>query len=126
MTSPSDRVEDGAVGPATKIIGTEGTITIPSPSYRPVEFTVHKDDIVTKYRFPIPVNILAPQIMYASNSFQGHGMFWEADSVARSLAKGEMENSLMPHNETLEVLKVMDRVREIGQLKYPDEIEAVS
>lgn len=56
MTSTSDEVEDGAVGPATKIIGSKGTITIPSPSYRPEEFTVHLANTVTKYKFPIPVS----------------------------------------------------------------------
>ncbi|RFU35500.1 hypothetical protein B7463_g791, partial [Scytalidium lignicola] len=108
VTSTSDRIEDGAVGPATKIIGTKGTITIPSPSYRPVEFTLHRDKTVTKFRFPIP----------------GHGMFWEADSVARCLTKGDLENEIMPLAETIEVMKVMDKMREIGGLEYPANIEA--
>jgi hypothetical protein len=56
VTSTSDRLEDGAVGPATKIIGTKGTITIPSPSYRPTELTLHLKDSKTTFRFPIPVS----------------------------------------------------------------------
>lgn len=52
-------------------------------------------------------------------------MFWEADSVARCLAKGETENEIMPLAETIEVIKVMDKMREIGGLKYPESIEAV-
>lgn len=51
-------------------------------------------------------------------------MFWEADSVARSLAKGEIENSFMPLSETIEVMKVMDTMRQIGGLRYPEDIEA--
>ncbi|KAF2788471.1 NAD(P)-binding protein [Melanomma pulvis-pyrius CBS 109.77] len=109
VTSTSDRIEDGAVGPATKIIGTKGIITIPSPSYRPVEFSLHVDEAVTKFRFPIP----------------GHGMFWEADSAARCLARGELENKIMPLDETIEVLRVMDQLREIGGLNYPESIEVV-
>jgi hypothetical protein len=53
-------------------------------------------------------------------------MFWEADSVARCLAKGELENEIMPLEETIEVLKVMDKLREIGGLEYPKSIEIVN
>ncbi len=52
-------------------------------------------------------------------------MFWEADSVARALAENKLENELMPLDETIEVLKVMDKLRAIGGLKYPPETEAV-
>jgi dihydrodiol dehydrogenase / D-xylose 1-dehydrogenase (NADP) len=127
VTSASDRIEDGAVGPATKIIGTKGMITIPSPSYRPVEFTLHLDETVTKFRFPIPVRNLRPRgVQSRLIRLQGHGMFWEADSVSRCLAKGEIENEMMPLAETIEVLKVMDKMREIGGLRYPEDIEAVN
>ena len=50
-------------------------------------------------------------------------MFWEADAVARNLAKGELENESMPLAETIEVMKVMDKLRELGGLKYPEAIE---
>lgn len=56
LTSTSDRLEDGAVGPTTKIIGTIGTITLPAPIYRPTEFTVHLNDVKTTYKFPIEVS----------------------------------------------------------------------
>lgn len=52
-------------------------------------------------------------------------MFWEADSVTRSLAEGKLENELMPLDETIEVLNVMDKLRVIGRLRYPPETEAV-
>jgi hypothetical protein len=52
-------------------------------------------------------------------------MFWEADSVSRCLAKGEIENEMMALAETIEVIKVMDKLRDIGGLKYPEDIEAV-
>ena len=52
-------------------------------------------------------------------------MFWEADNVARCLAKGELENEIMPLDETIEVLRVMDKLREIGGLRYPESIEVI-
>lgn len=52
-------------------------------------------------------------------------MFWEADSVARCLAEGKIENELMPLLETVEILTVMDKLRQIGGLKYPEHCEAV-
>ncbi|OAL24352.1 hypothetical protein AYO22_05728 [Fonsecaea multimorphosa] len=109
LTSNTDRREDGAAGPATKIMGTQGTITIPAPCYRPTEFTVHQENLKTTYTFPIT----------------GYGMGWEVDSVARDIAAGKLESSTMPLEETIQVMTVMDKLREISALKYPEESEVI-
>ncbi|OQU95631.1 hypothetical protein CLAIMM_01813 [Cladophialophora immunda] len=109
LTSNTDRREDGAVGPATKIMGTQGTITIPAPCYRPTEFTVHQDNLKTTYTFPIT----------------GYGMGWEVDNVARDIAGGKLESSTMPLEETIQVMTVMDTLREMSGLKYPEESELI-
>ena len=68
--------------------------------------------------------IIASMRCLANKEWQGHGLFWEADSVARCLARGEKENSLCPLSETIEVMKAIDKMREIGGLRYPEAIEA--
>ncbi|KAE8308638.1 hypothetical protein BDV41DRAFT_591826 [Aspergillus transmontanensis] len=54
----------------------------------------------------------------------GHGLFWEADACARYLLEGKTESDVMPLDETLLIMDVMDRVREENRLKYPAEVEA--
>lgn len=50
----------------------------------------------------------------------GQGMHWEADFSARSIARGELESPILPHIESVEIMKVMDKVREIGGVHYGD------
>ena len=38
---------------------------------------------------------------------------------------GKLESDILPLAETILVMEIMDKVREIGGLKYPDEIEKV-
>ena len=38
---------------------------------------------------------------------------------------GELESETLPVAETILVMEIMDRVREVGGLKYPEEIESV-
>lgn len=38
---------------------------------------------------------------------------------------GKLESEVLPLNETILVMEIMDRVREIGGLKYPEQIERV-
>jgi hypothetical protein len=38
---------------------------------------------------------------------------------------GKLETDIMPIEETILIMDIMDRVREIGGLKYPEQIEAV-
>lgn len=51
------------------------------------------------------------------------GFFWEADAVALDIANGRMENAIMPLDETLRMMKLMDGIRRDGGLVYPQDIQ---
>ncbi|BFZ65360.1 hypothetical protein YB2330_006526 [Saitoella coloradoensis] len=116
-------------GPAFKLEGTKGEITVPWPPFRPTEFTVHKlGEAPKKYEFEIPsggglVQDLEKKTFDAPNG--GMGLFWEADEVARCIHDGKLQSETIPWSETVEVLKVMDEVRRQGGLRYPDAVEFV-
>jgi hypothetical protein len=51
-----------------------------------------------------------------------------APSIERAnwgLGDGKLESEVLPLEETILVMEIMDRVREIGGLKYPEHIEKV-
>lgn len=52
-------------------------------------------------------------------------MGWEVDQVARDIAAGKLDSDVIPLAETVEIIKVMDKMRELSGLKYADEFEAV-
>lgn len=54
----------------------------------------------------------------------GHGMFWEADEVARCLRDGKSESEGMSWEESIVIMEVMDEVRRQNGLTYPEAIES--
>jgi len=99
MTSLNGRTE----GWALIMYGEKGNLLVPGPLSRPSSYTVHlHGESPVKHDLDIP----------------GMGMHWEADGVARSIARGELENQIMPHQESLEIMKIMDEVRKIGGVHY--------
>lgn len=55
----------------------------------------------------------------------GHGMFSEADECARCIRDGKLESEVMPWEESLVIMRVMDEVRRQGGLNYGEELEGV-
>ena len=53
--------------------------------------------------------------------YEGNGYTHEAAEVGRCLRAGELESPVMPHAETLSILRTMDQIREQWNLKYPME-----
>jgi hypothetical protein len=53
----------------------------------------------------------------------GYGMFWEADEAARCWSRGKLESERMGWEESTVIMETMDKVREMGGLKYPEVIE---
>jgi predicted dehydrogenase len=104
------------------IQGEKGYIKVHSPSYRPEAFTVHlysdPEGIrsynnwafsTDKKEYPIP---------------GGRGMFWEADECARCVRDGKLESDVIPLDESLLIMQVMDAVREQNGFKYPAPLES--
>jgi predicted dehydrogenase len=106
-TDPGDR---GSI--AVKIHGTEGEIQVAHPAYRPQSYTIipaAKGSKPVRKEMPIPA---------------GHGMHWEADAAARCLRDGKLECETIPLEESILVMQAMDKVREIGNFRYPEQIES--
>ncbi|KAI9055162.1 hypothetical protein LZ554_000126 [Drepanopeziza brunnea f. sp. 'monogermtubi'] len=49
------------------------------------------------------------------------GFIWEADAVAQDIANGLTENAVMPLDESLRMMKLMDGIRKEGGLVYPQD-----
>jgi predicted dehydrogenase len=102
---------EGAAGPAVRIQGEKGEIQVFGPIYRPQRYRVvmksKKGGEDHQFEFP----------------GGGHGMFWEADEAARCLVGGKLESEGMSWEESTVIMQVMDEVRRMGGLTYPDEIE---
>lgn len=99
--------------PAIRIQGTHGEIQVDGPAFRPQTFRViYKDSSkgVKEVNCPFPAG--------------GHGMFWEADEVARCLRDGKLESEGLPWEESVVIMDVMDEVRKQGGLTYPEKIES--
>ena len=93
-------------GPNTAVItGTEGRIEIADTFYAPSTFTVTRQD-GTSWTYDGRVE----------NGFQ-----YEAAELARNVAEGRMESAILPLDQTLEIMRIMDEVRDQIGLVYPNE-----
>jgi predicted dehydrogenase len=80
---------------AAVISGTEARIEIDGTYYAPSSFTlVGRDGTSTRFDPP----------------YEGKGLHYEADEVARCLKAGLLESPLMPLDETIEIMETMDSV----------------
>ena len=55
------------------------------------------------------------------NSYSGHGLREQAIEMARVVHAGHLESPLMPHQETISVMKSMDEIRRQIKLTFPFE-----
>lgn len=85
------------------IVGTGGRIEIPRLFYRPAGFTLVRDGQAEEFAVP----------------FRGNGMSHEAEEVMRCLRAGELESPLVPHQSTVDVMTILDRVRTQIGVSYP-------
>lgn len=54
------------------------------------------------------------------------GYIYEFDAAAEDIRQGKKENSLIPHKDTLEIMRIMDECRRQNGLVYPENIEKSS
>ncbi|MEH0842630.1 Gfo/Idh/MocA family oxidoreductase [Micromonospora sp. CPCC 205711] len=94
----------GATAVTAAVTGTTGRIDLPEPFYRPAAAVLHRADAE-------PETITAELV--------GGGYQHEAAEVQRCLAAGLTESPLVPHSVTLEVLALLDAIREQIGVEYP-------
>lgn len=105
-------------GAAIRIQGSKGEIQVMGPAYRPTHYRVIMKNGGGKVE---EVDCAIPTDPERDNF--GHGMFWEADEVARCLRDGKKESETLSWEESLIIMETMDQVRKQGGLKYPELIE---
>lgn len=89
------------------VTGTEGRIELPRNFYRPTEFVVYQD--------------CAERV---GTPFPGQGYHFEAAEVHRCLRAGLVESPLVPHADTLAVMRTLDSVRSAIGLRYESGMSA--
>ena len=87
---------DGASRNAASITGTEGRIDLPPGFFTPQTFTVTRGSSAEVVDMP----------------FEGRGYRFEAEEVQRCLDAGLLESPLMPQATTLEIMALLDSIRE--------------
>jgi predicted dehydrogenase len=87
------------------IMGTDGWMELGPMFWRPGHLLLKRHGKEEKFEFDTP----------------GEGFTYEAAAVMDDLRAGRLENSVMPHEKTLAIMRTLDRIRcEIG-LVYPEE-----
>jgi predicted dehydrogenase len=94
--------------PFARVEGSKGTIFIEGGTSRPSSFKFVPKDVNQK-----------EQVFEFDNP--GSGFFYEADAVALDIHAGRMENAVMPWEETIRVLEIMDGIRYANGALYPQE-----
>ncbi|MDY7088005.1 MAG: Gfo/Idh/MocA family oxidoreductase [Actinomycetota bacterium] len=85
------------------ITGTDGRIELPEGFFVPRSFVVHRPGREPEaHEFDFP----------------GNGYQFEAAEVQRCLLAGELESPLMPHGTTLEIMTLLDTIREEVGVAY--------
>ncbi|MBM0231781.1 Gfo/Idh/MocA family oxidoreductase [Micromonospora sp. STR1_7] len=93
----------GATELSASVTGSTGRIDLPEPFFRPGSLTLHRAGA-------------EPETIVAEEA--GNGYQYEAIEVQRCLAAGLTESPLVPHTTTLEVMALLDTIREQIGVRY--------
>ncbi|MBO0870467.1 MAG: Gfo/Idh/MocA family oxidoreductase [Micromonosporaceae bacterium] len=94
-------------GPVTAtVIGTQGRIELPAPFFSGQTYRL----------VPGTPGAAAEQVEVPR---RGNGLGYEAEEVMRCLAAGLTESPLVPHAETLDIMRILDQIREQIGVTYP-------
>ncbi|KAF2016686.1 NAD(P)-binding protein [Aaosphaeria arxii CBS 175.79] len=124
IATTSIRVSSAATSAPTdpvRIQGTHGDLTVAFPPYRPWQYTLSPAESASRGKLAD----WDAQTVEREIPGGGMGMFWEADECARCIRDGKLESEVMGWEESLEIMRVMDKVRKDGGVIYSDELESV-
>lgn len=92
---------------AARVAGTLGVVDIPALMHCPESISVTTFDGVE----------------HLDGSYEGNGLRFEADEVHRCLLDGRTESAVMPLDETVALMEILDAVRVDIGLRFPGEPE---
>ncbi|THX59635.1 hypothetical protein D6D08_08885 [Aureobasidium pullulans] len=108
----SDPDNRGSAGPTVRIQGTKGEVQVFGMAFQPDRHkTGDQPGRVDEFSCPFPAG--------------GHGMYYEADEAARCVRDGLLESDVMPWEESILIMEVMDQIREQCNLQYPESVESI-
>ena len=87
------------------IMGTDGYIRLHSSFWNGTKATLHRGADIAEIDEPYP----------------GNGYNLEAAEVARCVRAGKLESDIIPHNESISIVGILDDIRSQWSLKYPTE-----
>ena len=106
------------------VLGTRGKIDVDSWFFVPNSFTVTQfeagkngEDVTERFTYEDSLPYALPEHPDGGN----YGMAFEIADAARNIRAGKRESQRWGERDTLTVLEVMDRVREIVGVRYPGE-----
>lgn len=89
------------------VYGTEGKIVVHDPWYKPTAFTlIREGEKPEKHEYPL-------------NGYNGYE--YEALAVMESIRAGKTECAIVPLDESLEIMKILDEIRKQWGFTYPCE-----
>lgn len=95
----------GSTGNTASVVGTLGRIDLPPGFFGPSSFTLHK--------------YTGETFEYLQDDIQGFE--FQVAEVSRRIHEGQQESARLPWQDTLEVMEIMDQVRQQIGLAYPGE-----
>lgn len=98
------------------------TLLIKTPTTATVIGTKGKIEILGSFYSPTSVRITnGTEAREYPNNYQGHGLREQAIAFEALVRESKLESNLMTHKATLEIMEIMDEVRNQIGLKYPFE-----
>ncbi|KAF4341173.1 dimeric dihydrodiol dehydrogenase [Fusarium beomiforme] len=100
------------------IQGSKGSITLFGPAV-----SVPGGFRVTEGERPDPpaADTRSTRVFHVERHEGTLGFYWEADAVAQDIAKGKTESDIVPLDETLRMMELMDQIRAANGLEYPQD-----
>ena len=106
-----------------RIEGTEGYITVQGmAASAPGSFTVYSKNAGSATG-DVQGEVKVPKGKTYTFEKDGKGFFWEADAVAVDIAACRKESAIMPHAETLRVMRILDEARRQGGARFPQDYQ---
>ncbi|MHB8095587.1 MAG: Gfo/Idh/MocA family protein [Candidatus Aminicenantales bacterium] len=119
------------------VMGTKGRIKVHAPIYRPDHLTLIRRALPgpnqgrwtgiagkigrSRALSPIRKHFMGRGSRTLPFPLTGNGYNYEAAEVGNRLKEGKIESEVMPLDETLDIMRTMDRIRAQWGLKYPGE-----
>lgn len=110
MILSNDADEKQSAGATVRIQGLKGEIQVHGPVHRPESVKIIRKGESRMVHFDIPAG--------------GHGMYWEADEVGRCIRDRKLESNVIPWDESVAIMEVVDEIRAQGDYSYPEQIES--